>query len=80
MTKSYGSFFWNGIPYHYNRPFKEFYDHAAGNWDFQAEKVHVVLREAALSFSYLVGCSLLLPDSLPATTCEFTYSLTRLAL
>lgn len=68
MTKSYGFFFWNGIPYHYSRPFKEFYDCAAGNCDFQAEKGHVVLREAALSFSYLAGCSLLLPHSLPPPT------------
>lgn len=39
--------FWNGIPYHYKRSFKEFYDLAAGNWDFKAKKGHVVSERPA---------------------------------
>ena len=45
MTKNYGSFFFlNGITYHNNRPFKEFYDLAAGNWNSHAKRNHVVLE------------------------------------
>ena len=46
MTKNYGFFFFFLMGSHiiYKRPFKEFYDLAAGNWNFQAKRGHVVLE------------------------------------
>ena len=68
MTKNYG-FFLNGIPYHYKRPFKEFYDLAAGNWNFQAKRGHVVLerlpcvsRISRTALSSSLSCSVTFPQ------------------
>lgn len=63
MTKNYGFLFLNGIPYHYKRPFKEFYDLAAGNWNFQAKRSHVVLERLPCVSRYLTDCSVFLPES-----------------
>lgn len=42
------TFFWPGIPQHYNRSFEDFYGLAAGNWDFKAKERLCGLGEAAL--------------------------------
>lgn len=51
--------FWNGIQYHYNRSFKEFYDLAAGNWAVKAKKRSCGLGKATLPVSYPGDRSLL---------------------